>query len=417
MKHQPIKRPLDVAEAPTHLLHPLARPSLRARAHEYRRSADLREAGLYAFYSETSASRGAEVEIDGQPRINFGSNNYLGLAQDRRVIEAAKAALDRYGSGCTGSRFLNGTLDLHTQLEQRLAKFLGREAALVFSTGYQANLGAITSLVQRGDLLLIDKADHASIVDGGRLSFGKVQRFEHGDAEQLDRMLAAQPRVPALVMVDGVFSMDGEVSDLERLVPVCRRHGALLAVDDAHGLGVLGPRGEGTVGETGTEDGVDVIVGTFSKSLGSIGGFVAGEAELIEYMRHTSRPLMFSAALPPASTAGVLAALEIVESEPERRDRLWRLVHRLRTGLTALGFDLGASSTSILPVYLGTEERALRYFKTLFELGVFTNAVLQPAVPAGTNRLRVSVMATHTDAMIDAACEAFAEARRRVDGE
>jgi len=338
----------------------------------------------------------------------MGSNNYLGLTHHPRVLEAAKAALERYGSGCTGSRFLNGTLDLHERLEARLAEFFGKEAALVFSTGYQANLGLISGIVDRNDVVLMDKLDHASIVDGAKMSFGQTERFGHNNLAQLERLMEKHSERGTLVIVDGVYSMEGDIADVPSLLKLCQKHGAALALDDAHSVGVLGPRGDGTAAHFGLTDEVDVTVGTFSKSLASIGGFVAASESIIHYLKHHSRPLIFTAALPPANTAGVLAALEVMIAEPERRTRLWENTKRLREGMHGLGFQIGNTQTPIIPVLIGTLERTFLFWRKLFDAGVFTNPVVPPAVPAAECRLRTSLMATHTPDQIDFAVETFA---------
>jgi len=324
------------------------------------------------------------------------------------VLESSRRALEVFGSGCTGSRFLNGTLDLHEQLETRLAQFLGKESALVFSTGYQANLGLISGLVGRGDLVFLDKLDHASIVDGAKMSFGETERFNHGDLDQLELRLSRHGDRGKLVIVDGVYSMEGNIADVPGLVKVAQKHGAALAVDDAHSIGVLGPNGEGTAHHFGMQDEVDLIVGTFSKSLASIGGFVAGSESVIHYLKHNSRPLIFTAALPPANTAGVLAAVDVMLAEPERRTRLWENTRRLQNGFRSLGFDIGPTQTPIVPVLIGTLENTFVFWRRVFDAGIFTNPVVPPAVPADQCRLRTSLMATHTPDQIDFALDQFA---------
>jgi 8-amino-7-oxononanoate synthase len=374
----------------------------------FTRAREIQAAGLYPYFKPISESEDTLVVIDGQKKVMMGSNNYLGLTHHPRVLEAAKAALERYGSGCTGSRFLNGTLDLHETLEARLAEFFGKDAALVFSTGYQANLGLISGIVDRNDVVLMDKLDHASIVDGAKMSYGQTERFGHGNLAQLERLMQKHAERGMLVIVDGVYSMEGDIADVPNLLRLCQKHGAALALDDAHSVGVLGPKGDGTAAHFGLTDEVDVMVGTFSKSLASIGGFVAASESTIHYLKHNSRPLIFTAALPPANTAGVLAALEVMIAEPERRTRLWENATRLREGFQALGFDIGHTQTPIIPVLIGTLERTFLFWRKLFEAGVFTNPVVPPAVPAAECRLRTSLMATHTAEQIDFAIETFA---------
>jgi 8-amino-7-oxononanoate synthase len=368
---------------------------------------EVQAAGLYPYFKPISESEDTVVVIEGHKKVMMGSNNYLGLTHHPKVLEAARNALERYGSGCTGSRFLNGTLDLHERLEAQLAEFTGKEAALVFSTGYQANLGLISGIVNRGDVVMIDKLDHASIVDGAKMSFGETERFGHGSLTQLERLLQKHSEHGKLVIVDGVYSMEGDIADLPNLVPLCQRYGAALAVDDAHSVGVLGPKGEGTAAHFGLTDEVDMIVGTFSKSLASIGGFVAASELVIHYLKHHSRPLIFTAALPPSNTAGVLAALAIMIAEPERRTRLWENTKRLRAGLNAQGFDIGNTQTPIIPVQIGTLENTFVFWRKLYDAGVFTNPVVPPAVPPSECRLRTSLMATHTPEQIDFAVETF----------
>ncbi len=381
----------------------------------FTKAREVQASGFYPYFKPISESEDTVVMIEGKQRIMMGSNNYLGLTHHPKVLEASRTALERYGSGCTGSRFLNGTLDLHEQLEARLADFLGKEGALVFSTGYQANLGLISCLVGRGDVVLIDKLDHASIVDGAKMSYGQTERFAHGNLGQLERLLEKNSDRGTIVVVDGVFSMEGDIADLPSLFRLTQRHGAALAVDDAHAIGVIGPKGDGTAAHFGMVDEVDVIVGTFSKSLASIGGFIAGSADVIHYLKHHARPLIFSAALPPANTAGVIAAHEVMLQEPERRDALWANTLRLQKGLKSLGFDIGPSETPIVPVVIGTMEGTFMFWRRLFDAGVFTNPVVPPAVGRSDCRLRTSVMATHSDDQIDYVLDAFAKLGKKAN--
>jgi 8-amino-7-oxononanoate synthase len=368
---------------------------------------EVQAAGLYPYFKPISKAEDTVVVIEGEEKVMMGSNNYLGLTHHPRVLEAAKRALEQYGSGCTGSRFLNGTLDLHEVLECRLAEFFGKETALVFSTGYSANLGLISGLVGRGDVVLIDKLDHASIVDGAKMSYGETVRFGHGNLQQLERLLEKHRRRGMMIIVDGVYSMEGDIADVPNLLKLAQRYGAALAIDDAHAVGVLGPRGDGTAPHFGLADDVDLVVGTFSKSLASIGGFVAGSETVIHYLKHHSRPLIFTAALPPANTAGVLAALEVMIAEPERRDQLWVNTKRFQEGCRSLGFDIGNTETPIVPVLIGTLHNTFAFWRKLFDAGVFTNPVVPPAVPADECRLRASLMATHTPEQIDFALDTF----------
>ncbi len=393
---------MSIAQATQHV-------ALFDKCRGFTRAKEAQAAGLYPYFMPISAAEDTVVTIHGKTKVMMGSNNYLGLTHHPKVLEAAEAALRKYGSGCTGSRFLNGTLDLHEQLEARLAEFLKKEACLVFSTGYQANLGLVSGLVGRDEVVYLDKLDHASIVDGATMSRAQVVRFNHGDLAGLERKLKSADRPQgAMIVVDGVFSMEGDIADLPHLVPLAKKYGAALAVDDAHSIGVLGLTGAGTAEHFGLTDQVDLIVGTFSKSLASIGGFVAGDEYVIHFLKHHARPLIFTAALPASNTAGVLAALEILRSEPERRAALWRNTRRLADGLKSLGFDIGPSETPIIPVLIGPLEKTLVVWRQLFDAGVFTNPVVPPAVPPSQCRLRASVMATHTTEQVDFALEAFA---------
>ncbi len=375
----------------------------------FTKARELQAVGLYPYFRPISHSEDTVVVIEGKERIMMGSNNYLGLTHHPEVLAAAKHALERYGSGCTGSRLLNGTLDLHEQLERELAQFFGKESCLVFSTGYQANLGLISGLVGRGDVVFLDKLDHASIVDGAKLSYGETVRFNHGDLAALERKAQQVPAgTGVMIIVDGVYSMEGEIADVPNLLKIAQKYGAALALDDAHAVGVLGPKGDGTAAHFGVSDEVDIIVGTFSKSLASIGGFAAGSESVIHFLKHNSRPLIFTAALPPANTAGVLAALGILQREPERRECLWNNTRRLQHGLRSVGFEIGPTRTPIVPVLIGPLEKTFLFWRKLFEAGVFTNPVVPPAVPPSQCRLRTSLMATHTAQQIDHALEVFA---------
>lgn len=389
--------------------------ALFEKCRNFTRAREVQAMGLYPYFTPIAESEDTVVKIDGKTKVMMGSNNYLGLTHHAKVLDAAQAALRKYGSGCTGSRFLNGTLDLHEILEAKLAEFFGKEACLIFSTGYQANLGLVSGLVGRGENVYLDKLDHASIVDGAKLSHGEVVRFNHGDLAGLERKLSRDERPKgAMIIVDGVFSMEGDIADVPHLVPIAQRFGVALAVDDAHSVGVLGPTGAGTAEHFGMTDEVDLIVGTFSKSLASIGGFVAGAEYIIHYLKHHSRPLIFTAALPASNTAGVLAALEILRSEPERRVALWENTRRLQEGLRSLKFDIGHTETPIVPVLIGPLENTFLFWRKLFDAGVFTNPVVPPAVPPSQCRLRASVMATHTADQVDFALDAFAAIGREL---
>ncbi len=356
--------------------------------------------GSYPYFIPMTESEGTEAVFQGHRLIMCGSNNYLGLTTDPRVHQAAIEAVERFGTSCTGSRFLNGTLELHEQLERELAEWVGKEAALVFSTGMQANLGAISALVMRGDVIVLDKDDHASIVDGAKLSFGETKRFKHNDMADLERVLAGiADGKGKLVVVDGLYSMGGDLAPLADITALCKKYGARLMVDDAHGLGVMGG-GRGTAMHLGVTKEVDLIMSTFSKSFASLGGFIAGDEQVIHYIKHHARSLIFSASIPAANAAAALAALKIMREEPERVQRLAAIGDRMRRELKAMGFNIGNSVSPIIPIFIGDRARTLMAWRSLFDAGVFVNPVLSPAVPEGMDLLRTSYMATHTDDQI-----------------
>src|SRR5262245_20922754 len=403
--------------AAMHHRHALARMGGRdifSKAYAFDIADRLRGLGIYPFFQAFDRSEGPEAVLGGRRVLMFGSNNYLGLTVDPRVREAARKAISLYGTSMTGSRLMNGTSTLHQEVEAKIASFLGKEAALIFTTGYQANLGLISALSNRNSAVAIDKEDHASIYDGCRFVDGKVVKFRHNDAAHLDRVLS---RIDAdrsvMVVIDGVFSMSGDIADLPAISQVVRRHGARLVVDDAHGIGVVGVGGRGTANHFGLDQEADLIVGTFSKSLASIGGFVAGEARVLDYIQHFGRPMLFSASLPPACLAAAGAALDVIEREPERVRRVSEVAHRVRTELVRLGFDVGHSVTPILPIYVRDEHRTLLIWRDLLEDGIFVNPVIAPAVARKESLLRTSYMATHTDSMIDRALSTFAKIGRR----
>lgn len=372
------------------------------------------ESGIYPYFQPLDATEGTEVTVNGHKVIMIGSNNYLGLTTHPKVLEAAKRGIDLYGPSCTGSRFLNGTLKLHLELESRLAAFMGKEDAIVFSTGMQTNLGAISSLMGRNDIVVVDKEDHASIVDACRLGLGTVKRFVHGDLGQLDRILGKIPKEHGvLVVVDGVFSMAGDIVDLPKVVGICKRHGARLYVDDAHSIGVLGG-GRGTAAHFDLVNDVDITMGTFSKSFASLGGFVVGERDVIDYIRHTARSFIFSASLPAPNVMAAMAALDIMESEPEHVLRLWENAHFMMKGFSELGFNIGATQTPIIPVIVGEDEVCFAFWKELFENGLYTNPIISPAVPKGMALLRTSYMATHTKDQLSKALEIFRKCGKKM---
>jgi 8-amino-7-oxononanoate synthase len=378
-----------------------------AKSLEFTAAREAMEAGLYPYFIPMTESEGTEAVFHNHRLIMCGSNNYLGLTTDPRVRQAAIEAIQRFGTSCTGSRFLNGTLELHEQLERELAEWVGKPAALVFSTGMQTNLGTISALVGRGDVIILDKDDHASIVDGARLAWGETKRYKHNDLKDLERILKNVPKDSGvLVVVDGLYSMGGDLAPLPELVPLCRKYGARLMVDDAHATGVLGG-GRGTAAHFNLTNDVDLVMSTFSKSFASLGGFIAGDEDVIHYIKHFARSLIFSASIPAANAAAALASLKIMREEPERVQRLTQIADRMRTGLRGLGFDIGRTVTPIIPILIGDDTRTLLAWKSLFDNGVFVNPILSPAVPQGQQLLRTSYMATHTDEQLERVLEIF----------
>jgi 8-amino-7-oxononanoate synthase len=383
-------------------------PDIFTKMYAFTRAKTARALGYYPYFPNIEASDATEVTIDGHRKIMLGSNNYLGLTNHPEVIEAGIQALRRYGAGLTGSRFLNGNLILHEELEARLADFVGKEKALVFSTGFGVNLGVIAATVEPNDLLFSDEYNHASIVDGSRFSRGKVVRFAHNDMGELERkLLNADPERARFVVSDGIFSMEGDIVDLPNLVRVARKYGARIMVDDAHALGVLGPNGEGTAAHFGLTKKVDLIMGTFSKSLAGVGGFIAGEDAIIDYLKHHARTMIFTAALPPANVATVAKALEIIRREPERRQQLLDNARYMREELRTMGFDIGNSVTPIVPIIIGDEMKTFFMWKDLMAAGVYTNPIIPNAVPRGRSLLRTSYMATHRRHQLDFCLEMF----------
>jgi len=377
------------------------------KCYQYTQAKDLIKEGFYPYFLPLDESEGTEVEFEGQRLIMCGSNNYLGLTTHPKVKKAAKDAIERYGTSCTGSRFLNGTLALHERLEKELAEFVSKEDSLIFSTGMQVNLGTISALTGRSDVLILDKDDHASIVDGARLGYGKIERFRHNDIEHLEKVLQSIPEnLGKLIVVDGVFSMGGDLANLPEILPLAKKYSARIMVDDAHGMGVTG-RGHGTAAQFGVEDEVDLIMSTFSKSFASLGGFIAGDEDIIDYIKHKARSLIFSASIPAANTAAALAALDIIRKEPELADRVNAVAEKMREELKHMGFNVGESVTPIVPVIIGDDMRTFQTWKGLFEKGVFVNPVISPAVPKGMQLLRTSYMATHTNDQIDRVLEIF----------
>ncbi len=383
---------------------------LQKRAEKFTEPQKYKKLGLYPYFRVIESGQDAEVVIQGHKISMFGSNSYLGLTSHPKVKEAAIAAIKKYGTGTAGSRFLNGTLDIHVELEHRLAHFVNKEAALAFSTGFQSNLGAIPTVVGRNDVAIIDEQSHASIIDATRLSFGRILKYRHNDMDSLEKVLNNLGESPnngslRLIVTDGLFSMEGDIAHVDKIVQLAKKFDASVMIDDAHGLGVLGKNGAGTVNHFGMDGDVEMIVGTFSKSLASIGGFIAGSKDLINYLQHNARSLIFSASLPPASAASVIAALDIIENEPEHVKKLWENTHHAQNRFKEMGMDVGNSETPIIPVYIRDNDKAFIISKILFDHGVFVNPVISPAVRPEDSLLRFSLMATHSTAQIDDAID------------
>jgi 8-amino-7-oxononanoate synthase len=372
------------------------------------------EAGVYPYFRMIESQQDPVVMMEGREVVMCGSNNYLGLTSHPKVKEASIEAIRKYGTGCAGSRFLNGTLDIHVELEEKLARFFKKEDALVFATGYQTNIGVLSTVVGRGDIAISDRFNHASIVDGLRLSLGELKKFKHNDMVDLERVLEGTADRNKMVVVDGVFSMEGDLSPLDQIVALRQKHEFGLMVDDAHGVGVLGKTGRGTAEHFGVEDDVDIIMGTYSKSLATIGGFVAASADIIKYLKHISRSLMFSASLAPAAVAAVSIALDIIDQEPERREKLWANTERMMKEFRSCGFDIGDAASPIIPIVVGEDMLAFKMALMLQEAGVFANPVVSPATPPGRALIRTSYMATHTDEHLDRVLEAFVKVGKQV---
>ncbi len=367
---------------------------------------EIKKRGYYPYFNPIESGQDTEVTIKGKNILMFGSNSYLGLTNHPKTKEAAINAIKKYGTGCAGSRFLNGTIDLHVQLEEALANYVGKEAAIVFSTGFQANLGVVSALTGRHDYVLIDECDHASILDGCRLSFSNIIKFKHHDIDSLDRLLKSLPTDKIkFIVVEGVFSMEGDIVKLPEIVEVAEKYGASIMVDEAHSIGVMGINGSGSVSHFGLTDKVDIIMGTFSKSLASVGGFIAADAATINYLKHNARSLIFSASISPANAASALAALEIIKTEPERIEKLWENTHYARRRLQDFGFDVGKTETPIIPIYVRDDSKTFELAKMLLDDGVFVNAVVSPAVRSDSSLIRFSLMATHTINQIETAIE------------
>src|SRR5215217_3437199 len=388
---------------------------LHEKIAQFKDAAMIREKGLYPYFRPIESGQDTEVIIDGKRVLMFGSNSYLGLTNHPKIKEASKKAIDKYGTGCAGSRFLNGTLDIHIELENRLAAYTGKESTVLFSTGYQVNLGVLSCITGRSDYLILDEYDHASIIDGSRLSFSRTIKYRHNDMGDLEQKLSALPEEAVkLIVVDGIFSMEGDIVKLPEIVEIADRWGANIMVDDAHSLGVIGDAGAGTASHFGLNDKVDLIMGTFSKSLASLGGFIAGSEETIEFVKHRARSLMFSASMPPAAVASVIAALDIIESEPERIDQLWANTNYAKKLLLEAGFDIGHTDSPIIPVYIRDNDKTFLITNVLSNNGIFVNPVVSPAVPSDSSLIRFSLMATHTFAQIEEAIEKLSLAAKQV---
>ncbi|NCB03088.1 MAG: pyridoxal phosphate-dependent aminotransferase family protein [Spirochaetia bacterium] len=398
------------------------RVSLFDKCSQFTLANDARNAGLYPFFNPISKSAGSKVYINGNEMLMLGSNNYLGLANDPRLAQAALEAASRYGTSCSGSRFMNGTLDMHEELEHRLATFVHKEAALCFTTGYQTNLGAISALLQKGDHVIVDKYDHASIMDGIFLAQGmfnkiNLHRYKHNDLVDLEKVLKKIPLGEnKLVIIDGVFSMEGDIAHLSAIRTLCDTYNAALYLDEAHGLGVIGETGRGTGEHYGNQfDLADLVMCTFSKSFGSIGGFVAGDADIIDYIKHVARPLIFSASMPPANIASAMKALDIIEEDNHLVQALQKNASLLREGFSSFGFNIGTSETAIVPLVIGDNDKTFMLWKSVFEKGVYVNPVVSPAVPPSRSLLRTSCMAVHTSDEISYAIEIIAKEARKLD--
>lgn len=391
------------------------RKKLSDRVAAFTDATAIKEKGLYPYFRSIESAQDTEVIIEGNKVLMFGSNSYLGLTNHPKIKEAAKLAIDKYGTGCAGSRFLNGTLDIHLELERRLAAFVGKEAAVLFSTGFQVNLGVISCLLERNDYLILDEYDHASIIDGSRLSFSRSIKYAHNDMDDLRKKLSRLPEDSAkLIVADGIFSMEGDLVKLPEIVKLAEEFGANIMMDDAHSLGVIGFNGSGVASHFGLTDKVDLIMGTFSKSLASLGGFIAANTETIEFIKHRARSLMFSASMPPSAVASVIAALDIIESEPERIDKLWDNTNYAKKLLLDAGFDIGHTDSPIIPVYIRDNDKTFLITNILHKNGIFVNPVVSPAVPSDSSLIRFSLMATHSFAQIEEAVEKMYAAFKEV---
>ena len=373
------------------------------------------QAGIYPYFRAIESDQDTVVMMNGKKVLMFGSNSYLGLTNHPRIKEAAKKAIDKYGTGCAGSRFLNGTLDIHIELEKKLAGFVGKDEALCYSTGFQVNLGVVSVLAGRNDYILLDELDHASLIEGSRLSFSKVLKFAHNDMDSLEKKLQTCERdAIKVIVVDGIFSMEGDIVKLPEVVALAEKYNAEIMIDDAHSLGVIGQNGSGTASHFGLTDKVDLIMGTFSKSFASLGGFIAADKEVINYIKHNSRSLIFSASMTPASVATVLEAMDIINEEPERIERLWEITNYALESFKSLGFNTGKSESPIIPLFIGDDVKALTLTQILLEDGIFINPVVSPAVPREDSLIRYSLMATHTKEQVDISIEKIFKAAKKL---
>lgn len=389
---------------------------LRSKLASYTRPAEVKKQGIYPYFREISSDQDTVVKMNGKDVLMFGSNSYLGLTNHPKLKEASKKAIDKYGSGCAGSRFLNGSLDIHTELEEKLAAYVGKDEALVFSTGYQVNLGVISSVVGRHDYIIMDDTNHACIIDGARLAFAKKMKYRHNDMASLENVLQKLPQdVIRLIVTDGVFSMEGDICKLPEIVALAKKYNANIMVDDAHALGVIGKGGRGTASHFGLTDEIDLIMGTFSKSLASIGGFIAADSDTINFLKHHARSLIFSASIAPANAASVIAALDLIQEEPELIDNLWDITNYTMEGLRAIGLETGPTETPIIPIYVRDDIKTFKLTAMLQDMGVFVNPVISPAVASEDSLIRFSLMATHTRAQVDEALDKLGKVARALD--
>ncbi len=377
------------------------------KCHEFTRADEVKKIGYYPYFRPIESAQDTEVYIHGKKYLMLGSNSYLGLTNDPRLKESVIKAVDKYGSGCAGSRFLNGTLDIHLELEDKLAKFVNKEAALLYSTGFQVNQGVISTLVQREDVVIVDSFDHASIIDGARLAFGKTFRFNHNDMHDLEIKLKNAGNKGKLIVIDGIFSMEGDITKLSEIIKLAKKYKARIMCDDAHAAGVLGKNGRGTANHFNMENDVDLIMATFSKSFASLGGFIAGPERVINYLKHNSRALIFSASPTPAAVAAAMKALEIMDHEPQLIDKLWKNTNKMLKGFKEIGYNTGVAETPIIPLFIGDDMLCFKTWRALTDAGIFVNPVIHPAVPHGSAMIRTSYMATHTEEQLDFVLDTF----------